>query len=71
MPLPGRSVSAGTLVPNYGVTNLAPNSPRRGDRISVSWNEYKFGHGSHRGLEIKNDCADEAQQKFTGPGLRK
>jgi hypothetical protein len=65
MPLPGRCVRAGMR--NYGVTNLAPNSPRRGDPISVSWSEHKFGRGSERGPETKNDCADEGQQEYTGP----
>jgi hypothetical protein len=59
MPLPGRWVSAGTLVRNYGATNLAPTqkdkpllSSKRRPHFKTrkrSWNEQKFGHGSRGG----------------------
>jgi hypothetical protein len=57
-------VSGGTRVWNYGTTNEAPtkkansSSHRKGDRV--------FKRINGPGIEIKNDPADEGQQKFTG-----
>jgi hypothetical protein len=58
MPLPGRRVSAGTLMRNYNATNMGPIqrdkplflSKRRPHfpTYKRSWNEHKLGHGSRR-----------------------
>jgi hypothetical protein len=58
MSLPGRCLSAGTVVLNYGATNMAPAqkdqpllSSKRTSYFQThksSWNERKFGHESQR-----------------------
>jgi hypothetical protein len=58
MPLPGCCVSAGTLMLNYGATNMAPSqkdepilSSKRGPHFRTNirpWNEQKFGYSYRR-----------------------
>jgi hypothetical protein len=66
MLLPGRFLSASTLVRNYHATNLAPTqkyqpllSPKRRPQFQThkgSWNEHKFGHGYRKGPKPKRLC---------------
>jgi hypothetical protein len=59
-------VSAGTLVRNYGATNMAPDPLVEEETPFLFLGTSK--NRSWRGPETKNDCADEGQQEFTGPG---
>jgi hypothetical protein len=45
--------------------NVAPKMRPHSQTHKWSWNEQKFGHGSRRAPENKNDCAVEGQQQFT------
>jgi hypothetical protein len=56
VPIPGRCMSVGTVVQNYGATDVAPtqkdkpllSSKRRPhfQTHKLSWNEHELGHGS-------------------------
>jgi hypothetical protein len=74
MSLPGRSVSAGTLVPNYGVTNVKPTqkdqplfSLKRGPHFQTHnwcWNEHNLGHRFWRVPKIRTTVLARASNNL-------
>jgi hypothetical protein len=81
MPFHGCCVSEGTLVLNYGATNVAPTQEDQPSLLAkektafkniqtvLEWTEILSWVST--GLETKNDCADEGKQQFTGPRPRR
>jgi hypothetical protein len=75
MPLTGRCVSAGTLVRNYGATNVAPtqiDQPLLSSKRTPPFpNKQMLVEGTEiwswvpTGPETKNNCSGESQQQFT------
>jgi hypothetical protein len=67
MPLPGRCVSAGALVLNYGATNVAPTQRDRhllSSAKHINGLEQKFGHGSRQGPKPRSTVLARASSNL-------